>query len=195
MKKKDVWKILFLVLLTVNILFFFAIAVFTFLAGEEQPLPDPQAENQKKMSEFSIQTGKEDLNELINHYIEKENLNGPIEYSIVLSDEVELYGELNVFSSTLQLKMTFEAYALENGDLLLDQKSLSLGGIRLPVTQVLNIIRDAYKLPDWVLIQPSDKQIYVSLQSMRLSNGIQVRAEKFNLPENDIVMKMLVPVE
>ncbi len=124
-------------------------------------------------------------------------------------NEVELNGELNVFTSTLQLKMSFEAYALENGDLLLEQKSLSLGGIRLPVSEVLlslggirlpvsevlKIIRSAYKLPEWVIIQPADKQIYVSLQSMRLNNDIQVRAEKFNLEENEIVMKMLVPVE
>ncbi|GIN56572.1 YpmS family protein [Lederbergia ruris] len=195
MEKKNVWKVLFFALLSINILFFFAIGLFLFLAGEEQPIPESPAENTKKMSEFLIQTNKNDLNELINHYIEKENLNGPIDYSIVLSDEVELNGELNVFTSTLQLKMTFEAYALDNGDLLLEQKSLSLGGIRLPVSEILKIIRSAYKLPEWVIIQPSEKQIYVSLQSMRLNNDIQIRAEKFDLTENEIVMKMLVPVE
>ncbi|KRG12444.1 YpmS family protein [Lederbergia galactosidilytica] len=195
MKKKNVWKVLFFALLSINILFFFAISMFLFLAGEEEAIPESPAEDSKKMSEFLIQTNKNDLNELINYYIEKENLNGPINYSVVLSDEVELNGELNVFTSTLQLKMSFEAYALENGDLLLEQKSLSLGGIRLPVSEVLKIIRSAYKLPEWVIIQPADKQIYVSLQSMRLNNDIQVRAEKFNLEENEIVMKMLVPVE
>ncbi|GIN70132.1 hypothetical protein J14TS2_06070 [Bacillus sp. J14TS2] len=194
MKKKNIWKVLFFALLAINILFFFVIGIFLFLAGEEQPIPESQADS-KQMSEFLIQTNKDDLNELINYYIEKENLNGPIDYSVVLSDVVELNGELNVFTSTLQLKMTFEAKALENGDLLLEQKSLSLGGIRLPVSEVLKIIRSAYKLPEWVIIQPNDKQIYVSLQSMRLNNDIQVRAEKFDLTENEIVMKMLVPVE
>ncbi len=89
MKKKNVWKVLFFALLSINILFFFAISMFLFLAGEEEAIPESPAEDSKKMSEFLIQTNKNDLNELINYYIEKENLNGPINYSVVLSDEVE----------------------------------------------------------------------------------------------------------
>lgn len=91
--------------------------------------------------------------------------------------------------------MTFEPIALENGDLILKQKNLSLGDVKLPVSYILKFIRDAYKLPEWVTILPNDKQVYVALHRMRLNNDIQVRVQEFNLKEDRISLRMLVPSE
>lgn len=194
MKKKNVWKTLFIVLLSINTLIIVGAGIMLFQMMNEKPIPESNFDG-RNVSEFTIRTEKQDLNKLINHYIEKEGLNGPIQYKILLTDEVELFGEVKVFSETMQLKMTFEPKALDNGDLILDQKSLSLGDVRLPVSYILQFIRDAYKLPDWVIIQPNEKQIYVALQKMRLNSGIGIKAEEFNLVEDRISMKMLVPVE
>ncbi|MCJ8006602.1 YpmS family protein [Lederbergia wuyishanensis] len=193
MKNKNIWKLLFIALLSFNILVLLGIGILFFLAGDQEPAPETTVST-ANMSEFLIRTQKQDLNELINHYIEKEGLDGPIHYRVLLTDEVELYGEVQVFSESMFLKMTFEPIALENGDLILKQKSLSLGDVKLPVTYILKFISDAYKLPDWVIIQPNDKQIYVSLQQMKLKSGIQVRIEEFNLVDDRIAMKMFVPV-
>ncbi|MBS4199432.1 YpmS family protein [Bacillus sp. FJAT-49732] len=193
MKNKNIWKLLFMTLLSLNILFLLGIGILIFLAVDQEPVPEKKVST-SNMSEFLIRTEKQDLNKLINHYIEKEGLDGPIHYSVLLTDEVELYGEVQVFSQSMYLKMTFEPVALDNGDLILKQKSLSLGDVKLPVSYILKFIRDAYKLPNWVIIQPNDKQIYVSLQQMKLKSGIQVRAEEFNLVDNKISMKMFVPV-
>ncbi|MBS4176643.1 YpmS family protein [Lederbergia citrea] len=194
MKNKNTWKILFIALLTINILIVVSLGTLLFLASDQERVPESNP-NSKTVSEFFIRTEKDDLNKLINHYIEKEGLNGPIHYQVLLTDEVELYGEVKVFSETMQLKMTFEPLALDNGDLVLEQKTLSLGGVKLPVSYILKFIRDAYKFPEWVIIQPNDKQIYVALQKMRLNGGIRVRTEEFNLAEDRISMKMLVPVK
>lgn len=190
---KNKWKWLFLMLLTLNIAVILLISILIFDTPEDVQDPEINIKTEN-MSEFTISTDKHDLNRLINHYIEKEGLNGPINYYIKLTDEVELFGEIKVFSKTLQLRMTFEPQALENGDLLLVQKSLSLGGIKLPVERILKFIQDGYKLPEWVIIQPNDKKIYVALQEMRLNGGIQVRAEEFDVAKNNISMRMLVPV-
>lgn len=195
MNKKNVWKIMFIALLAINVLILVSSGLLLFLAGGDQPEIELTDSPKKNMSEFLIKTDKNDLNQLINHYIEKEKLNGPIHYSVLLSDEVVLFGEIEVFSQTLQLIMTFDSEALDNGDLLLKQNSLSLGGVKLPVSYILKFIKDAYKLPEWVIIQPNDKQIYVALQNMRLNNGIQIRAQKFDIAKNEIELKMLVPVE
>src|SRR6185437_1739018 len=116
MKKKNNWRNLFVVLLSFNILVLIGIGMIFFLAIEQDdiPLGTPSKENR---SEFTIRTEKEDLTKLINHYIEKEGLNGPIDYTVLLTDDVELYGEVKVFSQSMQLKMTFEPRALQNGDL------------------------------------------------------------------------------
>ncbi|WP_233713303.1 YpmS family protein [Lederbergia citri] len=194
MLKKNIWKLLFLILLSINILVLLALSTMLFIAADQEPIPKTNISTDN-MSKFLIRTEKQDLNQLINHYIEKEGLDGPIHYRVLLTDEVELYGEVEVFSQSMYLKMTFEPEALDNGDLILKQKSLSLGDVKLPVTYILKFIRDSYKLPDWVIIQPNEKQIYVSLQHMKLKSGIRVKVEEFNLVDDQIAMKMFVPVQ
>lgn len=194
MAKKNYWKIGFLVLAALNLVFVFSIGLLLFLSSDQNGIPQKKTDT-SKYSEFTINTKKEDLNKLINYYIEKEGLNGPIHYNVFLTDEVELYGEVSVFSQALQLKMTFEPKALENGDLVLEQKDVYLGDMKLPVSYIMKFIRDAYKFPSWVIIQPNDEQVYVALQQMRLNNGIQVRVQEFDLANDRISMKMLVPSE
>lgn len=194
MGNKNVWKIAFIVLAAANLLFVCGIGLLLFLSSDQKEIPK-NASDTGTYSEFTIDTHKEDLNDLINYYIEKEGLNGPIHYNVFLTDEVELYGEVSVFSQAMQLKMTFEPKALENGDLVLEQKDVYLGDVKLPVSYIMKFIRDAYKLPPWVIIQPNDHQIYVALQEMRLNNGIQVRVQEFDLEKDRISMKMLVPTE
>ncbi len=190
---KNKWRLAFFCLLSINLLFIVAVILLLFLASNQQPISKDVTKDDQDYSQFYIEAKKEDLNRLINFYIEKEGLNGPVHYDVLLTDEVELYGEVSVFSQTLQLKMTFEPKALDNGDLMLEQKNVSLGDVKLPVSYILKFIRDAYKLPSWVVIQPNDKQVYVSLHDMELNNGIQVRAEEFNLTKDRISLKMLVP--
>lgn len=194
MENKKRWKIAFLTLLSFNLLIIILFFSFVFFGSIKNTKIEPKGLNHS-VSEFQIQTDKEDLNALITHYIEKEGLNGPIDYHVLLDEEVELYGSIKVFSHELELKMTFEPEALDNGDLILKQESISLGGVHLPVNYVLKLIRDSYKLPEWVTIQPNDQTIYVALQNMELNNGIQIRAEKFDLRNNEISFSMLVPVE
>ncbi|WP_213087605.1 YpmS family protein, partial [Heyndrickxia sporothermodurans] len=135
------------------------------------------------------------LTNLINHYIQKEGLNGPIDYSVKLSDEVELYGIIKVFSQDVQLKMTFEPEAQKNGDLLLRQKSILIGNLNLPVEFVLKFIQKSYKFPDWVTIQPNKKTIYVALQSMKVNNEMIVHADRFDLKNDDISFTLQIPTE
>lgn len=194
MEKKNRWKYAFIALLVCNLLVAGSLLLLLFLAPDQQTVPRSDKADETH-SEFIISTHKQDLNKLINHYIEKEGLNGPIHYDVFLTEDVELYGEVSVFSQILQLKMTFEPKALENGDLILEQKDVYLGDVKLPVSYILKFIRDAYKLPEWVVIQPNDKQVYVALQQMRLNNGIQVRLQEFNLKEDRISLRMLVPSE
>ncbi|MFK4997809.1 DUF2140 family protein [Bacillus sp. N9] len=96
MNKKNKWKILFITLLSINILLISAVGLIFFLATDQEPIPEQNTTKQNG-SEFLIQTEKSDLNALITHYIEKEALNGPINYQVLLTDEVELYGDIQVF--------------------------------------------------------------------------------------------------
>ena len=83
----------------------------------------PETEMVQNDVRFTIQTNKQDLNRLINHYL-KEEYSGSLDYEVLLTDEVELYGNIPVFSENVEMKLTFEPVALENGDLELQQKTI-----------------------------------------------------------------------
>ncbi|PLT28743.1 YpmS family protein [Peribacillus deserti] len=193
MQKKDKWKILFFVLLGFVILTLAALLILVNLPAKNSK--EIKELSSDEIAGFNIQTNKEDLNVLINRYLNEEGFKGSINYDVLLKEQVELYGTLPAFGNDVELKLTFQPKALKNGDLLLEQKSISVGQMKLPVSYVLNIVNNRFKTPDWVVIQPNDKLIYVSLQNMELKSGLQVKAKKFDLKRDDISFRLIVPPE
>ncbi|MGV3465534.1 MAG: YpmS family protein [Heyndrickxia sp.] len=192
---KNRWKIAFFALLIIIVIFVMIIGFFVFLPTGKETLPKTNI-NSDKYVQFHIRTNKADLNKLINHYIEKEGLDGPIKYNVYLKKDVEFEGSLPVFSENVHLKMTFQPEALKNGDLILKQKTISIGHLNLPVSYVLKFIKNSYKLPDWVSIDSDEKTVYVGLQKMKVGQSdMKARVDKFNLKENDISFTLLFPVE
>jgi uncharacterized protein YpmS len=193
---KNRWKAAFLTLLVIIIIFIIIIGSMVFNPGGKDSMPKTSSLNNDNYVEFHVNTNKDDLNKLINHYIDKEGLNGPINYNVYLRKDVELYGTIPVFSENIRLKMTFEPEVLNNGDLILKQKSISIGKLNLPVSYVLKFIRNSYKLPTWVIIQPDQKMVYVELQKMSIGSGdMKARIDKFNLKDDDISFTLLFPTE
>lgn len=189
------WKRLFYLLLGVNGAVLITIIVFGalfFSHSSEDVIPPNQTQDQNDVY-FQVKTNKQDLNKIINHYLEEE-FSGKIDYKLILTDEVELYGSLPVFSSEVEMKMTFEPHALENGDIELEQKTMSIGKLSLPVPLVLEFIQDSYEMPEWVVIQPDKEKIYLSLQNMKLKSNLKVRVEEFQLKNDDILFSLRVPM-
>jgi uncharacterized protein YpmS len=193
---RNKWKLAFLILsgiITALVLILFVMASMP--VEREQEKPDQGNQLTGNYVAFDISTNRVDLNKVINHYLEEEGFTGPIDYQVFVTDEVELYGAFPLFGQHLQMLLTFEPQALENGDLVLKQKSVSLGTLSLPVSRVMKIIQSNYKLPEWVAIHPGEETVYVSLTEMELKSDIKVRANTFDLKRDDISFTLLVPVE
>lgn len=188
------WKTLFFLLLGINL---GLIVLFLFLTNI--PIKDHDIQSGDKVNQedvqFQVNASKSDLNRIINHYIEQEGLKSPIAYEVLLTDEVELYGTMKIFTEDIEMKLTFEPEALSNGDLILRQKSIQIGKIQLPVSFVMKFINEQYDFPEWVNIQPNDELIYVALQKMKLKSDIQVKVNKFDLKNDDIRFSLLVPTK
>jgi uncharacterized protein YpmS len=190
---KNKWKIGFLLLAGINLLF--TIIVISMLMSP----PDGTENSAGKGTvgdhvSFHVKSNKQDLNKLINHYLEVEAADSPIGYRVILGEEVELYGIFPIFSQELNMKLTFEPEALKNGDLVLKQKSMSIGSLDLPISFVLKFISENYKLPKGVDIRPNDKLIYVNMQQLKLKSDMKIKANKFDLKKDDIAFTILVPV-
>ncbi|WP_338749477.1 YpmS family protein [Bacillus sp. FJAT-52991] len=181
---RNVWKYAFIGVLAVNLLVLIAIGVILFSPMKDDAIPTSTP--LEGAVEFQMTSNKEDLNRLIQSYIEEEAKNSPIELNMYLKDEVIMYGKIPVFSSDVDYKLTFEPKALENGDIMLKQKELKVGQVNLPVSYVMNAAKNAYPFPDWVKFMPNDQMIYLSLNDLELENGMKVRADQFNLKKDDI---------
>ncbi|PFO02511.1 hypothetical protein COJ85_16505 [Bacillus sp. AFS076308] len=191
---KNKWKLGFLILLGINLLI--AIILFSLVMA---PINEKEPVKTNTSSEdyvsFHVRSNKYDLNRLINHYLKEEAADSPIEYKVLLGDEVELYGALPFFSEKLKLKLTFEPSAQKNGDLILKQKSMSVGKLHLPISYVLNFIRENYKLPKGVEIRPNDHLVYIHMQQLKQKSDLKIKVDKFNLKKDDIAFTILVPVK
>ncbi|WP_166786733.1 YpmS family protein [Jeotgalibacillus salarius] len=189
---KNLWKVLFFSLL---LLVLAGAAVFVFLlfrpVDGEQANATPAAPPESR-AEFEVITNREDLTIVANRFIQEE-LGGSIDYSVLFDERVKLNGEIPIFSTSIDFQMSFEANALENGNLLLTQESLSLGAIDLPVSSVLKFIDDSYEFPEWVVMEPQNQQIVVQVTEIDVAQGLNVKTNQFNLEEDEISFSIYVP--
>ncbi|SIP98073.1 YpmS family protein [Domibacillus enclensis] len=184
------WKVAFFLLLGSVIA---AIGLVFFLVLLPSDAEKPVLAEVEGETAFHVTSSKAELNQLVTYYLEKEAGNAPIDYDVYIGEEVELYGSFPVFGTDIDYYMTFVPEAMEDGNIVLRQEGLRVGLLDIPASYVLKTADSAYAFPEWVHVVPEEQRIYVSLGEMRLDNGMRVKAESFNLKEDDIRFAVLLP--
>ncbi|MDZ5711943.1 YpmS family protein [Jeotgalibacillus haloalkalitolerans] len=189
---RNFWKLMFFGLLSVILIATAVIAYLLLRPVEGEQANASQEAPPESRAEFEVITNREDLTIVANRFIEEE-LGGSIDYSVLFDDRVKLNGEIPIFSTSIDFQMSFEANALENGNLLLTQESLSLGAIDLPVSSVLKFIDDSYEFPEWVVMEPQNQQIVVQVTEIDVAQGLNVKTNQFDLEDDEISFSIYVP--
>ncbi|WP_042221308.1 YpmS family protein [Oceanobacillus manasiensis] len=193
-KIKSKWKKLFFGLLVLNIA-----VVIIFLALIFWPVPDNvsypenEATPQDESSEFVVRTTKQNLNDLVNAYTEQLLEGTRHQYRIELDEDVHLIGELPVFSSTVPLSAHLEPLVQENGDIILKQKSISIGLLELPNKKIMEYIGKYLPMPDWVTVNPAEEEIYVAVTEMDIRSNFEVGVEHIDLEANNLAFRIRIP--
>ena len=183
-KERNIWKILFFTLS--GIVLAVIVALFVLIGiPSEVPLPENSA-TENEYPALEVTSSKDSLNEIIAQMIQKQKTTQSLDFSMVLTDSVELYSVIPVFNREIQLKMTFQPETLENGDIILKQETMQLGLMRLPVSYVLNFISNQASFPEWMIIDPGNEQIYIALSEIEMPNNLKLEANRMNLAEDDI---------
>ena len=153
---KMTWKKAFFLLLAIDCLI---VIVFIFLLHDSVSSPELplKKENEQIVAKWSVQTSKNDLNRLVKQLIEKENKGNTFQYEVIFTDQVELYGTFPVFNQMVEMRLTFEPEALENGDLILKHRETSIGKLQVPVKFIMEILQDVYHFPEWIEFRPKEK--------------------------------------
>lgn len=190
----DKWKKRFLILCIANIVVLVIFAVFIY-----SPIPKTELElasesyKSENSSEFVVRTTKQNVNNLVNAYLDKLLANSDQHYIINIDEDVQLFGELPFFSTKVPLLIHFEPEIQKNGDLVLNQKSISVGNLKLPNKKIMQYVKKYLPAPEWVVIQPEEQSVYVKVTEMDIKSNFEVGVEKFNLDDNVIAFRIKVP--
>ncbi len=188
------WKKRFITLCVINAIIILLLGFYLY-----SPIPKTELElssNKYKVensSQFTVRTTKQNLNNLVNAYLDKLLANTNHNYSVNLDDDVQLYGELPLFSTTVPLLIHLEPLVQENGDLVLKQKSISVGLLQLPNKKIMQYVAKYLPVPEWVVINPREEEIYVKITEMEVKSNFKVEVEQFDLEANNIAFKINVP--
>ena len=186
------WKKLFYFMFTLNVVSILIIILLIFWPVQETEIPSIDHDSAEESSEFIVRTTKQNLNELVNAYIEKLLQGTNHKYRVSLEEDVHLIGEIPVFSTTVPLSIRLEPIVQENGDLVLMQKSISIGLLQLPNKKIMQYIKKYLPVPEWVIVNPKQEEIYVAVSEMDIKSNFQVSVEQFNLDTNDLAFKINV---
>ena len=174
-----------------------SVAFVTFRATQvrEPDLKKIPAIVEKKASQSSPFSQKQQVNKLIDFYLADFQKGSEIKYKFYLENDALLNGTFQVLGHDIPFYLYFDPYVMANGNVQLKAKSLSIGTLGLPIKEVLKFAKRSYKLPKWVEINPDDQTVLLRLDQFRMQNGLFVRAEKINLVDDDIRMNIYLPKE
>ncbi|MFD1036975.1 YpmS family protein [Virgibacillus byunsanensis] len=191
--KNTKWKRLFYSLFIFNIVIFLTLFTLIFWPVPESEYPSIDTQQLEAGSEFTVRTTKKNLNELVNAYIDKLLKNTNHSYEISLEEDVHLIGELPVFSSTVPLSVHFEPLVQENGNVILKQRSISIGLLELPNRKIMEYMDKYLPMPEWVTVNPKEEEIYVAVTEMNIRSNFEVQVQYIDLVANNIAIKIRVP--
>ncbi|GAB3048425.1 YpmS family protein [Virgibacillus ainsalahensis] len=192
-QQKNKWKNLFYGLLIINVLFVVMILALIFWPVSEVPMSERDSQEAVESSEFTIRTSKQNLNQLVNGYLDQLLIGSDHQYSISLEEDVHLMGELPVFSSTVPLSVHFEPLVQENGDLVLKLNSISIGLLQLPNEKIMSYMEKYLPMPNWVTVHPNEEEVYIAVTEMNLQSNLEVSVEHIDLEANHLSFKLNVP--
>jgi len=187
------WKRLFLILLTINLLFIIVPIVLLFQPSEQMPKVERRpVHNHLGMT---VTIGKEEVATIVNNYIAKKQETYPLDYHIQITDRVELLSKIRMFGRFVDFVITFEPTVDERGNIKLIDPEISLGELRLPVQHVLRYIEKNAKFPEGIYVLPKEKMIYIDFTQLKILNNYQVKAGTFDLKNNEITFSLHIPLQ
>lgn len=189
-RKINGWKIAFIVLF--SLLMGSSLVIVNRMTQEREDL-STLAKNELALAGeplLDIRSQKAQINKIVSVYLEdlqKDSKKGQDQnYQFILKNEALISGEFDLLGFPLRFYLYLDPFVMDDGNVQLKAKSLSVGALNLPIAQVLRMIAKAPQLPKWIEVNPKSETIVLRLDQFQLSNGLYLRAKKINLVEDEI---------
>lgn len=193
LKKINGWKMAFLTL--IGILLGSFLLIYSRVNQEREDLSQIQTQVTANAGEavLNIRSNKEQVNRLVAFYLDELQADSKQKFTFVLKSEALLSGQIEVLGIPLNFYVYFDPYVMDDGNIQLKAKSLSIGSLGLPLNEVLKMISRNKQIPEWVEVVPKEGTIVLRLDQFELANGMYIRGEKINLVDDDIQVNLYLP--
>lgn len=193
-KKIKRWQIILLVIAGI-IIGIFAVLVVRINSKREPELATKNTGVVSKESTFQVQLTKSQTNELLNYYLNEFQKDSKVKYSFVLENQALLQGTFPFMGHDLIFYLYFEPTVTDGGNVQLKAKSISIGTLSLPISELMKYVKTQFKLPAWVIVNSKDEIIELHLNEFQLKGGMYLGAEKIDLLGDEIKFNVFLPTK
>lgn len=191
--KSNKWKIAFFAVIA----FILAGSAFIFARiTEERELIQneiPSLVEREGQPVLNIRSNKEQINSLIDFYLDEYQKDSEITYDFILQNEALLTGEFKILGFPVTFYLYFDPYVMDDGNIQLRAKSLSIGTLGVPIKEVMKMIQRNASLPEWIEIEPDEERVFIRLDQFRMQNGLFIKADRINLVDDEIQVSLYLP--
>ena len=189
------WKIAFLVLVGILLggIIFSTVRIFT--ARETNLPPSSETTVPKGSPVLTMNTNKKKLITVMEYFLNDLQKGSDVKYEFYLENQAMLKGEFKILGANVDFYLYFDPFVMDNGNIQLKARDLSIGSLNLPVSQVMATVKRGYKFPKWVAIDPKDQTIVLKLNEFKLENGMFIKANHIDLVGDDIQFSLYLPKE
>lgn len=129
---------------------------------------------------------KGDTEVIINEYLDSAIGEEFEAYEVVLSNDLEIHGEMNIFNFNVPFKLFFSPYALENGNIQLRGEAVELANFSLPVSGVMSLLARQLDFPEFIAVDSNSQIIEIDLKNLMQGNSFDLVVNQIDL-EQDII--------
>lgn len=189
MKNKNYWKYAFIALVAILVVGFGYLGTKVLSSPTENYQVSSKINNDDKV--FTVNMNKSEANKMAQYYLKNTLNNGKTEYQLVLKKDAELSGAIKFLGAKIHFTILMQPYAKTNGDVLLKAKEMKIGDLSLPISFVMNYIKNSFKTPDWVSINGKDKTMLLKFTKFTTKEGYGIRAKNIDLKHDKLSFEVM----
>jgi len=140
---------------------------------------------------FTVDMNKQEANKMAQYYLKNTLNDGKTDYQLILKKDAELTGAIAFLGAKIHFTILMHPYAKTNGDVLLKAKEMKIGDLSLPISFVMNYIKNSFKTPEWVSIDGKQKTILLKFTKFTTKDGYGIRAKKIDLKNNKLSFEVM----
>ncbi|MFJ7953583.1 YpmS family protein [Lysinibacillus sp. NPDC096418] len=189
------WKIAFFALAGTIL---FAIILVVYLATkpvDDVNLKKSPESNATEGNVLVVQTSTKEFESISKKFLKDAAEGSPLPIDFTVGDDIQLKSKLTVFYTEIPITMNFEPIVDESGNITLKQTGMNVGLLNIPPETTMKIMKDTVEFPSWITVNPNKAEIYVDLSRINIASGSRIRAKELDLPNDKILLEVIVPAE